>query len=133
MEVLEKIQPARTDSYRIVFLNGFLASRQPTAMIATPHAEDRVILRLSPPGGRGDTLTLVDAGSLFPGYTLKVPKKHLRPLAAQSAAEIRVYIPLHKTPSGLQAQFQTPMLVNEVNHRALQLDDPSLKGDLCGH
>ncbi len=133
MEVLEKKQSDLANPYRIVFLNGFLTSRQPTAMIVTPHAEDRVVLRLSPPGGRGETLTLVDAQSLFPGYTLRVPKRQLRPLQANSAADIRVYIPLNKTPTGLQAQFQTPMLLNEVNHRALQLDDSSIEGDLCRH
>ena len=66
MEVLEKKQSDSANPYRIVFLNGFLTCRQPTAMIVTPHADDRVVLRLSPPGGRGETLTLVDAQSLFP-------------------------------------------------------------------
>lgn len=133
MDVIEKRPAVTPRTYRVVFLNGFLASRQPTAMLATPRAEDHVILKLSPPNGQGETLTLVDAASLFPGYALRVPRWRIKALQAQSAADIRVYIPLCKTPTGLQAQFHSPMLVNEVNHRALQLDDSSIEGDLCRH
>ena len=132
MEVMENKQNASARSLRIVFMNGFLDCRRPTAMIASSNAEDRVVLQLTPPGGRGEAYTLVDAGSLFPGYSLRVPRRCIKPLQASSAADIRVYIPLIKTPTGLQAQFQTPMLINEANHRALQFDESTCDGDLCG-
>jgi flagellar assembly factor FliW len=131
MDVMERISTDVKKSFRIVFMNGFLQSRQPTAMIASSNAEDRAVLQLTPPGGRGEGYTLVDAGSLFPGYSLRVPRRCVKPLRAKNAADIRVYVPLFKTSTGLQAQFQTPMLINEANHRALQLDESILEGDLC--
>lgn len=133
MEVMEKKLTDARRAFRIVFMNGFLQSRQPTAMIAQSSAEDRVVLRLSAPGGQGEGYTLVDAGSLFPGYSLRVPRRYVKPLQASRPEDIRVYIPLFKTPTGLQAQFHTPMLINEVNHRALQFDESTCDGDLCRH
>lgn len=133
MEVMVKKQVDVNASFRVVFVNGFLQLSGPTAMMASSKAADRVVLRLLPPGGRGDAWTLVDALSLFPGYSLRVPRRYVKPLMATSPSDIRVYIPLVKTATGLHAQFETPMLINEVNHRALQLNESVLDGDLWGH
>ncbi len=118
-------------AYRVVFMNGVFDARNPTAMIATPHPHDHTIVRLSSPSGRGDAHTLVEAAAAVPGFTLRVPRHRLKPLCASRVTDIRVFVPLCKTQSGLQADLRSPLLINQANHRAMQLDAFCADDDLC--